>query len=175
MSWFKQTRWSPYVVGGLIGVLSWFAFASADKALGVSTTFVRGVGLAEQVFVPSHVEGNAYFQKTGIKVNWQWLLVVGIFLGALASARLSGDHRVEKVPGIWRDRFGPSVPKRYAIAFLGGALVLFGARLAGGCTSGHGISGSLQLALSGWTFFFTIFVTGVLTTMALFGRVKTNV
>lgn len=175
MSWLKQIRWSPYVVGVLIGVLSWFAFATADKALGVSTTFVRGIGFVEQMIAPSHVDSNAYFEKTGIKVNWQMLLVAGIFLGAMASAWLSGDRKVEKVPEIWRDRFGPSVWKRYAVAFLGGALVLFGARLAGGCTSGHGISGSLQLALSGWTFFLTIFVTGVVTTMALLGRVKTNV
>jgi hypothetical protein len=47
---------------------------------------------------------------------------------------------------------------------------MFGARLAGGCTSGHGISGSLQLALSGWVFFASVFVSGILTALMLFGK-----
>jgi uncharacterized membrane protein YedE/YeeE len=47
---------------------------------------------------------------------------------------------------------------------------MFGARLAGGCTSGHGISGSLQLALSGWVFFASVFVSGILTALLLFGK-----
>ena len=132
----------------------------------MSTTFVRGVRFLEQAIVPS----NAYCEKMGIKVDWKMLLVGGIFLGAMASAWLSGDRKVEKVPDMWRERFGPSVWKRYSGAFLGGVLLLFGARLAGGCTSGHGISGSLQLTLSGRTFFLTIFATGVLRSMALFGR-----
>jgi uncharacterized membrane protein YedE/YeeE len=45
---------------------------------------------------------------------------------------------------------------------------MYGARLAGGCTSGHGISGSLQLAVSSWTFFLTMFASGVLTALVLF-------
>jgi uncharacterized membrane protein YedE/YeeE len=47
---------------------------------------------------------------------------------------------------------------------------MFGARLAGGCASGHGISGSLQLALSGWVFFASVFVSGILTALMLFGK-----
>ena len=55
-----------------------------------------------------------------------------------------------------------------AAAFLGGAILLFGARLAGGCTSGHGISGTLQLALSGWIFFPVMFGAGIVTARLLF-------
>jgi uncharacterized membrane protein YedE/YeeE len=73
------------------------------------------------------------------------------------------------VPAVWRERFGPSVPKRMLGAFLGGLLAMFGARLADGCTSGNGISGSLQLAVGGWTFFMTLFAFGILTSLALFG------
>jgi hypothetical protein len=175
MSWLKKRAWSPYVVGALIGVLSWFTFVAADKPLGASTTFVRGVGFAEQAVVPLHAAANAYFEKTKIKVDWQMLLVAGVFLGAWLSSRLSGDRQAERVPALWRARFGPSVGLRYGAAFLGGALLLFGARLAGGCTSGHGLSGSLQLAASGWTFFIAVFVAGVATTMALLGKVRTNV
>jgi hypothetical protein len=156
-------------------MLSWFTFVSADKPLGASTTFVRAVGFAETAVAPAHVAANAYFDKTGIKVNWQMLLVVGMFFGAWASSRLSGDRQIEKVPALWKARFGPGVWNRYLWAFIGGALLLFGARLAGGCTSGHGLSGSMQLALSGWTFFVALFAAGVATSMALFGKVRTNV
>jgi len=46
---------------------------------------------------------------------------------------------------MWADRFGAATVPRLAIAFIGGAVMAYGARLAGGCTSGHGISGALQL------------------------------
>jgi uncharacterized membrane protein YedE/YeeE len=53
---------------------------------------------------------------------------------------------------------------------VGGFLALFGARLADGCTSGHGISGCLQLAVSGWFFFIVMFASGILTARLLYGR-----
>jgi uncharacterized membrane protein YedE/YeeE len=62
------------------------------------------------------------------------------------------------------------VRKRYIGAFLGGALMMFGARMAGGCTSGHGITGTLQLALSSWIFVFVLFATGIATAWFIFGR-----
>jgi hypothetical protein len=101
-------------------MLSWFTFVSADKPLGASTTFVRAVGFAETAVAPAHVAANAYFDKTGIKVNWQMLLVVGMFFGAWASSRLSGDRQIEKVPALWKARFGPGVWNRYLWAFTAG-------------------------------------------------------
>ena len=119
---------------------------------------------------PDHVAQNAYFSKFRPVVDWEWILVVGLALGAYVSSRLSGDKPAERVDGLWRARFGPSRRKRYLVAFLGGVILMFGARLAGGCTSGHGISGSLQLALSGWVFFASVFVSGILTALMLFGK-----
>ena len=51
---------------------------------------------------------------------------------------------------------------RYRDAFIGGVLIVFGARLAGGCTSGHIISGMTQLAVSGFIFAATVFGGGML-------------
>jgi len=175
MRWFRLPAWSPYVVGALIGVLSWFTFVSANKAIGVSTTFVRAAGFVEQAVAPEHVQANAYFMSKGVKVDWQMMLVVGIVLGTFASAWLSKSLRVERVPELWKARFGDSIPLRYAMAFLGGIVLIFGARLAGGCTSGHGISGALQLALSGWTFFIAVFAAGIATAFALYGKARSNV
>jgi uncharacterized membrane protein YedE/YeeE len=71
---------------------------------------------------------------------------------------------------LWARRFGASRGVRYAAAFIGGAILLFGARLADGCTSGHGISGGLQLALSSWVFLVSMFTAGVAAAFMLFGR-----
>jgi len=119
---------------------------------------------------PDHVARNAYFSKFRPVVDWEWMLVVGLALGAFVSSRLPGDRVTEPVERLWRARFGASRRKRYLVAFFGGVILMFGARLAGGCTSGHGISGSLQLALSGWVFFASVFVSGILTALMLFGK-----
>jgi len=170
MRYLRMKHWSPYVVGALIGVLSWFAFFSVDRPIGVSTALSKTAGMIAGAVAPEHVARNAYFTKFRPAVDWEWVLVVGLALGAFVSSRLSGDRPAEPVEGPWRTRFGTSRGKRYAAAFLGGAILMFGARLAGGCTSGHGISGSLQLAVSGWLFFASIFASGLATAFVLFGK-----
>ncbi len=175
MGWIRAKRWSPYLVGALIGVLSWFSFAVSQKPLGVSTAFVRAAGLAERAVAPGHVARNAYFQSKTPKIDWGVMLVAGILLGAFTAAKLSESYRVERVPDLWAARFGPAVWKRYLAAFLGGLILVFGARLAGGCTSGHAISGGLQLAVSGWLFIGAVFAAGIVTALALFGREVSHV
>jgi hypothetical protein len=172
----RRKRWSPFVVGTLIGVLSWITFLTMDKALGTSSSMVHMAGAIEYPVSPGTVAGpeaNSYFQKEITEktplIDWQVMLVLGVLIGAFVSSRLSGDRKAERVPALWQWRFGPSEAKSYAWAFGGGAVMLFGARMAGGCTSGHGISGSLQLALSSWVFFFSMFASGVLTAFAIFG------
>lgn len=167
--------WSPYVVGVGIGVLSWFAFATADQPLGISTAFEHTAALGVKAAVPQAEQSNEYFDKKEEegkppKVGWEWMLVLGVFVGALLSSWLSGDRSGEAVPALWRERFGGSVPLRLGAAFCAAALMMFGARLAGGCTSGHGISGNLQLALSSVVFTTTFFAAAILTSLALYGR-----
>jgi uncharacterized membrane protein YedE/YeeE len=95
------------------------------------------------------------------------MLVLGAFLGGALAAWLTRKPSLE-VPGLWVQRFGADRRKRYLVAFVGGFIMLFGARLAGGCTSGHMISGVSQLALSSFVFAVTIFLTGMLTAKALY-------
>jgi uncharacterized membrane protein YedE/YeeE len=168
MNLLNKQRWSPYLAGALLGVLSWFAFLTAGVPLGVSSTFVRTAGMAESMVAPDHVRDNAYFTATKVKLDWEWMIAAGIFIGALASARLSKEAKSAEVPPLWASRFGSSPARRMAGAFLGGMLLIFGARLAGGCTSGHGLSGSMQLAVSGWVFFACIFASGVATAKLLY-------
>jgi hypothetical protein len=71
---FVQRSWSPYIVGALIGVLSWFAFATADKPIGITTAFEHTAALSGKAAVPELEQKNAYFAaKTGRRQftqNW---------------------------------------------------------------------------------------------------------
>lgn len=167
--------WPPYAVGVGVGLLSWFAFATADQPLGITTAFENTAALAEKAVVPGVEQTNGYFAAKAAdgkspRIGWEWTLVLGVFVGAFVSSRLSGDRSPEAVPALWRWRFGGSPVVRLAAAFAAGAVMMFGARLAGGCTSGHGISGSLQLAASSWVFSAVFFAVATLTAFALYGR-----
>jgi uncharacterized membrane protein YedE/YeeE len=166
----KTYRWNPYLVGALIGVLSILTFSLVDKPIGMSTGIAQASGAcALPVLGSAGVAANTYWAKKALPA-WDYgsLFVLGTFFGAFVSAVVSGSFKLESVPSVWRERFGPSVIKRMAAAFLGGVVIIFGARLADGCTSGHGISGSLQLAVSSWTFFIVMFATGAVTAFILF-------
>jgi len=164
-------RWNPYCVGAGIGVLSMLVFWLADKPLGMSTALSQASGACAACFMGwENVAANAYWAKHVPKWDYGMLFLVGTFLGALTSAILGKRFHIESVPTVWRERFGPSVGKRMIGAVLGGALCMFGARLAGGCTSGHGISGSLPLAAGSWTFFIVMFVAGAATAFVMFKK-----
>ncbi|MCB1209454.1 MAG: YeeE/YedE family protein [Verrucomicrobiales bacterium] len=172
----NKYRWNPYLVGALIGVLSIVTFALADKPIGMSTGVAQASGAcAMPILGTDAVAANAYWSKKAVpKWDYGSLFVAGTFLGALISALVSKSFRFELVPEVWRRQVGPSVAKRMIAAFIGGAVLLYGARLADGCTSGHGISGTMQLAVSGWTFFLVMFATGVLTTRLLYRSTSNN-
>jgi hypothetical protein len=164
-----KARWNPYLVGAGIGVLSWVAFAVVNQPLGISTALSSASSVcALPVMGSEAVSKNAYWAKNPLKLDGGMLFLIGTFLGSLLSVLASRAFRWETVPSVWRQRFGGSSAKRLLAAFLGGLVIMYGARMAGGCTSGHGISGSLQLALSSWVFFLTMFAFGVLTALVIF-------
>ena len=168
-------RWNPYIVGAGLGVLSWAVFAIVNTPLGISTPISSAASLCAVPIVGGEaVAANPYWAKFPFKWDYHMLFLVGTFLGSLVSVLASRSFRLEVVPKTWGEQFGGSRPRRLLAAFLGGAILLFGARMAGGCTSGHGISGSLQLALSSWVFFLTLFAFGILTALILFRGRKSN-
>jgi uncharacterized protein len=168
----RRKSWSPYLVGALIGILSWFSFASADEPIGITTAFEYTAAILTQQLAPEGAASNPYYSAPDRSpmIDWEWMLVIGVVLGSLLSATLSGDRTNEKVPALWRARFGLGIGRRYAAAFAGGAVMMFGARLAQGCTSGHGISGALQLAVSSWLFVALLFSSAIATAFLLYGR-----
>lgn len=166
-----KARWNPYLVGIGIGVLSWFAFGLVNQPLGITTSLASASSVCALPIMGSEgLAQNAYWAKTPFKWDGGMLFLIGTFLGSLLSVLVSRTFRWEKVPATWSQQFGDSIPKRFGGAFLGGVIIMFGARMAGGCTSGHGISGALQLALSSWTFFLTMFVSGIATALVIFRR-----
>ncbi|WP_294537197.1 YeeE/YedE thiosulfate transporter family protein [uncultured Rhodoblastus sp.] len=159
----------PYGVGAGIGVLSWIAFGVAKDPLGVTTAYSRLASLFAIPFIGADgVAANAYWKAMPLSLDYGVLFLIGLFVGSLASVLLAGSFRIEMVPSVWRERFGGSVLGRFVAAFFGGAIIMYGARLAGGCTSGHGISGGLQLAVSSWLFLGVMFATGLILSKLMF-------
>lgn len=144
-------------------------FVVVNNPIGVTTALsqIPG-GVASLAVGPDVVAANKYWAKNAFKLDYGTLFLVGTLLGGLGSALAAGTWRVGTVPHVWAERFGPSPMRRYGVAFLGGIIAMYGARLANGCTSGNGISGGLQLALSGWVFLAVMFATGTLTALILF-------
>ncbi len=158
-----QETWSPYLVGVGIGILVWLSLVLSDRAIGCSTAFARTSGMSERLVRGKKVDEKRYYREFTPHIDWEWMLVLGVIVGAFASAMLSGSFILEAVPDLWRGAFGGSVLLRMMAALAGGCCIGFGARMAGGCTSGHGISGTLQLAAGSWVALCCFFVGGILT------------
>jgi len=168
MYFLSAPSWSAYVVGAGIGVLSWLAFLLLDKPIGCSTAFARTSGMIERLFRGSQVDNKEYYVKFPAEIDWEWMLVAGVFIGAFLSARASGQVGFEWTPGRWVAAFGVNPFARWVVALVGGLFMGFGSRWAGGCTSGHGISGTLQMAVSSWLAAICFFVGGVAAAMLIF-------
>ncbi|WP_272699328.1 YeeE/YedE thiosulfate transporter family protein [Desulfovibrio sp. Fe33] len=163
---------NPYLAGALTGLLLALSVLLAGKYFGASTSYVRSVGLLEMAVAPGHVEATDYFMKyfgANGGIDWQWLFVIGIFFGSYLSANFTGSFAWTPLPEIWKERYGERSGLRFLLAFAGGAIALFGARMAGGCPSGHGLSGMAQMTISGTLAMVAFFVGGVATARILYG------
>lgn len=177
MNW-KATDggWSPYLAGALLGVLAIVSVYATTQLmgktnyLGASTTFVRAAGLLERTVAPERVAENEYFTKEKVRVDWQFMLVLGIFIGSLLASTTDGSFKMESVPPVWRERFGSSIGKRAAGALFGGMVAMVGARMADGCPSGHGLSGMMQLSVSAFAALVMFFGVGVCVAVLIHGR-----
>ncbi len=169
ISVLTETAWSPYVAGIGIGVLSWLSFLISGKPIATSTSFAQTSGMIEGVISGRKAGERPYFKKIKTRIGWQWMLVLGVIAGAFISALISGDLQTNAwVPPLWASAFGDKALTRVLAALAGGVILGFGARFAGGCTSGHGISGTLQLAVSSWISAIFFFVGGIIAAHLIF-------
>lgn len=151
---------SPYLIGAAIGLLNICAFAAFRKGIGVSGAYENTAALAARRLAPDTVHMNDYVKarKEPPKFNWESWLVLGTILGGMAGKQMQGGNNAAWVG----DAIG-AAPQRSALASAaGGAMLMFGARMADGCTSGHALSGTAQGAGSSWLFTPVMFGVGSL-------------
>lgn len=161
---FKSNK--KWIVAGIsLAVLNVIVFLkfTTNRPIGASTSYPY---LADLLFGATN---NSYFQKIATPGRWEVIFLLGAILAAFIGALLKNDFKLRLIHTNWEKYKGNSALKRIIWAFVGGFILIFGARLAGGCTSGHIISGGMQLAIS--SFVFGIFVfTGLIITGKLFYR-----
>lgn len=175
MKWFvaqfRKEEWSPYVAGGLLGVVGVLAVWLADSLLGASGAFETIAGTLGKAVAPE-LFNNMYFNfimPPGI--NWGIVLLVGTILGGTLGAWSSGTFKFRlNSDEQWKQIFGPQTWKRWLIAFLGAIVLEYGAGIAGGCTSGLAISGGMLLAPAAFLFIGGMFASGIVTALLVYRR-----
>jgi hypothetical protein len=169
----REKAWSPYAAGVIIGLLQIPAFLIIETALGASSSYVTIGGAIASWIDPAiaKIDYVARHISDAPKNWWQVALVAGIAVGAFISAWLSKAFR-RPISPIWARALGsPSAGRRYAVAFGAGFLMLLGARIADGCTSGHGLSGMAQLAVGSTVAVAAMFAGGIVVAMTLLRRI----
>jgi uncharacterized protein len=151
---FFVKPWPCYISGLLIGLTVPLLFILGNKSFGISSS-LRHVCAA---CIPAKIP---FFQYDWKKEKWNLFFVFGIFIGGIvASQFLSNTSPVQVNPKLMTElsRYGITdynslVPKQlfnwqsllsikgFLMMVVGGFLVGFGTRYAGGCTSGHAITG----------------------------------
>ncbi len=182
--------WNWKTGGAMLG-LSFFLAVALIKPIGVSTQFVIADGIMAAAINPSLVQkdekaksgyssSNAYLNKSGGKyaksvakpLNYSFIFVLSMFLGGFIGQLLTKSKQsspaVRQMPDVHSRRFGNKAMLRYSLAFIGGIIVLWGARLAGGCTSGHMMSGIMQTSISGYIFAGAAFVAAIPTALFIY-------
>lgn len=155
----RVRSWTWWQGGIALGLLSTLAMVLL-KPMGVSTVFPSSLAIALKPLFPGFVGANAYFQTIPLSIGWEHMLVLGIPLGGFLAYKLSGEKPAASA-GSGLSATSPLT------AFLGGFLVLFGARMAGGCTTGHVLSGMSQLSVAGFLFAAAVFAGGIPTALLL--------
>ena len=160
--------WAAGLFLGLVQVLA----IGLAKPLGVSTQFVVADTQVIKKAAPAYSQehpliGKAKYQKIG----YGWWLDIGLVVGAFLAAVLTGRWKGRLTTVWWRANRGSSVGGRLITGFIGGFLILLGARLAHGCTSGQFASGWAQLSLSVVPFTITLFGFGMLVAYLVYPKV----
>jgi len=138
-----------YVVGPLIGLLVAGMFALANKPLGASGAYVQTV---------------AALRKRSSE-PWRAWYFVGILVGAVIASALQGRLQLstgyELMLEVW------SFPATIIVLAIGGVVMGYGARMAGGCTSGHGLCGTSARSVASFTATATFMSVAIVVTFAL--------
>ena len=148
--------WNPYVVGVLLGLVLLATYAVTGRGLGATGGYSAIAAWIAGIFSPEHVAANIvhakYWNDGAPLLSWTLFLGFGVFIGAFVSGLQGGrvHFTVERGPGI-------SDGNRIALAFTGGAIAAFGAKIAKGCTSGQALTGGAILNVGSLVFMLAVF------------------
>jgi uncharacterized membrane protein YedE/YeeE len=157
-----------FLIGSVIGLLNVVVtnVYIADRPIGASTSYPFLAGL---IF---DLQNSTYFQEINKAGSWELFFLIGAFLGALLGAIVFKHFKVQAVPSLWGELKGSSRNKRLFWAFVGGFILIMGARLADGCTSGHILSGGMEMAVSSLVFAFFVLMSLLITAKLFYGNRK---
>lgn len=157
----KNYNWLFAGIG--LAILNCIVFLTAvfDRQIGASTTYPYVGDLL------TGLTQNDYFASTVKPGQWELIFLAGSVLSGLVISLIRKDFKIQLIHTGWAKTEGSSPVKRIVWAFIGGFIMLIGARMAGGCTSGHVISGGMQIAASSLLFGAFVFA-GLLITGKLF-------
>jgi len=165
----KGTDFKWFFAGIALAVLNVVVFLSAltDRIIGASTAYPYLADIA------TGKTQNNYFEKIQAPGHWELLFLAGAFLAGFIISVLKKEFKFTLIHSSWLKYKGNSVSKRIIWSFIGGFILIIGARMAGGCTSGHILSGGMQLSVSSLVFAVFVFA-GLLVTGKYFYKHKTN-
>ncbi len=145
--------------GIMLGILNPVIFLKAvqNRPIGASTAFPY---LADKI---AGLTGNSYFLKIQKPGHWEVVFLSGALVAAFLISLIKKEFKFRLIHSRWESYKGNSKGKRIVYSFIGGFILIFGARMAGGCTSGHILSGGMQLAISSIVFGVFVFASLLLT------------
>jgi len=142
----------PWWAGGiLMALLLLFTFSvfGADRPLGASTYVPYYAGILFDLDPAKY----SYLKAVHKAGAWEGVMLLGALVGGFfMSVFVTKSFRLSVMPTGWKKYKNGSVRSRLIWSFVSGFFLIIGARLAGGCTSGHFLSGMSQTAISSMIF-----------------------
>jgi len=158
-----MTNRLPWWMGGILMsglLLLTFSIYGADRPIGASTYVPYFAGLIFDLDPNQY----AYLKEIKSPGSWEGVMLLGaLFGGFVTSVFITKSFRFSLIPTAWKKYKNNSVVSRLLWSFFAGFILIIGARLAGGCTSGHFMSGMSQLAISAMIFGGVVMVTLLIT------------
>jgi hypothetical protein len=164
----RDFKWLYSGIG--LAILNAVVFLSVitNRIIGASTAYPF---VADLITGTTH---NSCFSKIQEPGKWELVFLTGAFISGIVISVFRKEFKITIIHSNWKKYKGNSVAKRLIWSFIGGLILIFGARMAGGCTSGHILSGGMQLSHSRLVFAVFVFA-GLLITGKYFYKSQAKV
>ena len=155
-----QPYMNPYLAGIGLGMVLLLAFVIMGRGIGASGGFTSmltaGVNAVASEYATQNEMYSSYIGDGERNLLTDWLVVelFGVIIGGFLSGTFAGriKRSIERGPRI-------SSKGRLTLAFIGGTLMGFAAKMARGCTSGQALTGGALMSVGSWIFMISLFVS----------------